>query len=92
MGNFGIGTITSAISFAIVVLFVPLGFVAVSSHSVPLMIAVGLAFVGALVAVGIVNATLSGIYTAALYQYAAEGTMGAGFSNDMVTNAFRPKG
>jgi hypothetical protein len=56
------------------------------------MIGVGVAFVACLTVLGIINATLSGIYTAALYQYAAEGTMGAGFSNDMVTNAFRPKG
>jgi hypothetical protein len=92
VGNFGIGTVTSAIGFAIVVLFLPLGVVAGSSGSVPLMICVGVAFVACLTVLGIINATLSGIYTAALYQYAAEGTMGAGFSNDMVTNAFRPKG
>ena len=40
----------------------------------------------------LVQAALQGIYSAALYRYAEEGTVGAGFSHTMVTNAFRVKG
>jgi hypothetical protein len=92
VGNFGIGSITTAIGFALTVLFIPLGIVAAGAHSVPLVVAVVVTYVSCLMVLGIVNATLSGIYTAALYRYAAEGSMGAGFSNEMVTAAFRPKG
>ena len=39
----------------------------------------------------LVNATLSGIYTAAVYRYAAEGDVSAGFEPEMVRDAFRPE-
>ena len=45
----------------------------------------------ALIAIGIVSSTLQGIYTAALYRYATEGTTGGLFDDDLVQNAFRRK-
>ena len=44
-----------------------------------------------LLGLALVGATLSGIYTAALYRYASEGQMGQGFAPGMVKEAFRPK-
>ena len=39
----------------------------------------------------LVQAALQGIYSAALYRYAAEGEAGGGFARDMVADAFRVK-
>jgi hypothetical protein len=43
------------------------------------------------VALGIVSSTLQGIYTAALYRYATEGSTGGMFDESIVQNAFRSK-
>ena len=50
-----------------------------------------LLFVLILVFMGLINSTLSGIYTAAVYRYAAEGEASGFFSEEMVRGAFRPK-
>jgi hypothetical protein len=44
------------------------------------------------VAIGVISSTLQGIFTAALYRYATEGSVGDFFSDDIVRNAFRSKG
>ena len=44
--------------------------------------------VAAIIAVG---AALKGIYTAALYRFAAEGSTSAFFPDDLIRNAFVPK-
>jgi hypothetical protein len=48
-------------------------------------------FILSLLMLSLLNATLSGIYTAALYRYAAEGDLSQGFEASMVEGAFRPK-
>ncbi|PKN84043.1 MAG: hypothetical protein CVU45_09150, partial [Chloroflexi bacterium HGW-Chloroflexi-7] len=40
--------------------------------------------------ISLINSTLTGIYTAAVYQYAATGEAGSFFESDAVQNAFRP--
>jgi hypothetical protein len=40
--------------------------------------------------ISLVNATLTGIYTAAVYQYASTGDAGSFFDTDAVKNAFQP--
>ncbi|HCS38545.1 MAG TPA: hypothetical protein DIW44_03035 [Anaerolineaceae bacterium] len=40
--------------------------------------------------ISLINSTLTGIYTAAVYQYAATGEAGSFFELDAVQNAFRP--
>jgi hypothetical protein len=45
----------------------------------------------ALVFLGLINSTLSGIYTAAVYQYAVTGETSSFFRQDLVQNAFRQK-
>ena len=45
----------------------------------------------ALLALGVISSTLSGIYSAAVYRYAAESEIGGGFSAEMSQSAFRPK-
>jgi hypothetical protein len=45
----------------------------------------------ALVVIGVISSTLQGIFTAALYRYATEGTTGDFFDESLVKNAFRQK-
>jgi hypothetical protein len=55
------------------------------------MVAVGVLLVVALLAIALVSAALGGVYTAAVYRYAAEGQTGAFFDSEMVRDAFRQK-
>jgi hypothetical protein len=58
---------------------------------VALIVAVVVIVVLALVFIGLINSTLSGIYTAAVYQYAMTGETGGFFRRDLVEGAFRQK-
>jgi hypothetical protein len=91
VGNFGVGTVTGLAGFALTVTFVPLVVLAAASTSPWLLgLTIG-AYVFSLMALALASATLSGIYTAAVYRYAAEGEVGEGFEPAMVEGAFRPK-
>lgn len=46
----------------------------------------------AVIAVGLVQAALQGVYSAALYRYATDGNVGEAFSGPLLKEAFRPKG
>jgi Family of unknown function (DUF6159) len=91
VGNFGVGAVTSLVGFGLTLIFVPLIVLAGTSGSTPLIIGTVVGFVASLMVLGLISATLSGIYTAALYRYAAEGTIGEGFASEMVERAFLPK-
>ena len=91
VGNFGVSAVISLAVFGLMIIFVPLVVLAASTERPPLIIATVGGFVVALLALSLVGATLSGIYTAALYRYASEGQMGEGFAPEMVKDAFRPK-
>lgn len=91
VGNFGVSAVLTLIGFGLTVLFVPLIMVAASTQKPPLVMGAVGGFVVCLLALALVGATLSGIYTAALYRYASEGQMGEGFAPEMVKEAFRPK-
>lgn len=91
IGNGGIGLV---FGFA-TVLFLLLGggliVAAVTTQSVALIVVTTvLVFVGFLLLV-LIQAALQGVYAAALYRYAAEGEAGAGFSHEIVADAFRVK-
>ena len=45
----------------------------------------------AALALGVISSTLTGIYSAAVYRFAAEGEVGGGFSAEMIESAFRTK-
>ena len=91
VGNFGIGTIFGLFFFfAILAGFIGIG-LAVVSESIALIVIVATLVVVVLVVLGILSSTLSGIYQAAVYQYAAEGKSEGYFSRDLVANAFRTK-
>ncbi len=90
-GNFAVSTVTGFVGFLTVLVFIPLTLVASASGSGAFLLAVIGLFALAMMALILINATLSGIYTAAVYRYAAEGVVGEGFDAAMVKEAFRPK-
>lgn len=91
IGGFSLGAITGLATFLLILVFVPMIILAVSAGSPVLIGLVIGGFVLSLLLLSLVNATLSGIYTAALYRYAAEGDLSQGFEASMVEGAFRPK-
>jgi hypothetical protein len=91
IGGFSLGAITGLVTFLLILVFVPMIFLAVSASSPVLIGLVIGGFVLSLLLLSLVNATLSGIYTAALYRYAAEGDLSQGFEASMVEGAFRSK-
>jgi hypothetical protein len=90
-GNFSVGVIFGLISFLIVLIAIPVMFLVISTESVALIVIAVVVFVLAFIIVGLINSTLSGIYIAAVYRYAAEGETGGFFDAEMVQGAFKPK-
>jgi hypothetical protein len=91
VGNLGMGAVFGLLAFVMFLVGIPLIVTAASTGSGILIALTVLAFVMALVLLGLVNSTLNGIYIAAVYRYAAEGEAGGFFSEEMVREAFRPK-
>lgn len=92
VGNAGMGAVFGLMTFGTVASGVALLIAAVAME-MPWLVAVvvGVGLVLTLVAISLVGATLGGIYSAALYRYAAEGDAGSFFSADMVKGAFSRK-
>jgi len=91
IGNFGVGLIFGLLAFLIILVGVPLIILAATTESVALIILAVAVLVLALVFLALINSTLSGIYTAAVYQYAVTGETSGYFRQDLVENAFRRK-
>jgi hypothetical protein len=90
-GNFSVGVIFGLLTFLVILICVPLIVLAAISESIALIILVVVVMVLLLVMLGLVNSTLSGIYIAAVYRYAAEGETGSYFDTEMVEGAFKQK-
>ena len=92
VGNFSIGAVFGLLGVAIVlVIGLPLVFIAASANAPALVVLFVLLIVLACIALGVVASTLQGIFTAALYRYATEGTSGGLFDDSLVKSAFRHK-
>ncbi len=90
-GNFGIGLVFGLAIFGVILTGGLATVFAISTGSTPLIIAViGCAVLG-IIALALIQSTLSGIYTAAVYRYAAKGETGGFFDESMVKNAFKVK-
>ncbi len=91
IGNVGVG-----LAFFLIYLLVGLVFAggiafAISLKNTAMMFTIGGLAVGVIVVLALIQASLSGIYSAALYRYAAEGQGGAGFETQALSQAFRAK-
>jgi len=93
VGNFGLGAIFGIVYFLLIVLGIG-GVVLLVLGGTPLwlIIPLALAVIAMLVLVSLVNSTLQGIYTAALYQYASGEAADIFFDNNIIEHAFREKG
>ena len=91
VGNFGIGTVFGLITFLMVILMIPAIILAAALQNVVLIIGVIVLFVMGFILLGLVNSALSGIYAAAVYNYAANGKTGEFFDPDIIKHAFRTK-
>jgi MFS family permease len=93
VGNFGIGGVFGLISIAYaLILGVPLGYLAFTLESPALFVVLVVLLVVGFVIVGLLSSTLSGIFAASVYRYAAEGASDAYIRPELVQNAFRSSG
>jgi hypothetical protein len=92
VANTGIGLVFTLLSMGVLlVIGVPLFALASATQSgVVVFLAIAL-IVLALVGLGLFGSALSGIFQAALYKYATEGSGGEYFDETLVENAFKPK-
>lgn len=94
IGNGGIGLAFGLLTVAVAVVGFGLAALSIGAFGggAALPVLLGVLTVLALIALGLVQAALSGIYSAALYRYATEGEAPAGFEGAMLSDAFRVKG
>ncbi len=92
VGNLSIGVFFGALTIAIILLIVaPSVYLSITFENPALLIVMGLLLIAALVLIGLISSTLSGIYAAAVYRFAAEGETGGYFQPELVQNAFMKK-
>ena len=91
VGNFSIGMIFFILGLLVCLLGMPIIVVAAMADSIIITGLVIVLFVLVLVTLGLLNATLSGIYSAAVYRYAMAGDTSGYFDEELVQNAFRRK-
>lgn len=90
VGNLGMGAFFGVVTLLILVIGIPVVVLtAIYAHSLALTISLGILVVLTLILVGLVNSTLNGIYTAAVYLYAVGGRSDGFFEAALVEKAFR---
>ena len=91
IGNVGMGAVFALLMFGVIAAGVLLIGAAVSVKSGALVaIAVAIMVFG-IVVLSLIQAALTGIYSAAIYRYAEEGVVGGGFDRALIADAFRVK-
>jgi len=91
VGGLSIGLFFGLLALAAVILGIA-AIVFVADTSPAASIAIVVLLVIALLAMGLISSTLGGIYSAAVYNYAVGGSTGEFFREDLIKNAFRPRG
>jgi len=92
VGNLSIGGVFGLLTFVVIVLIVaPSLYLMVTINNPVILVVMAILLVVSLVLIGLVNSTLSGIYAAAVYRFAAEGETGGYFKPELVQDAFRSK-
>jgi hypothetical protein len=91
IGNVGLGAAFGLMTFVAVLLGALLIGGAFALHSVPVIVVAVVVVVVALALLSLVQASLQGIYAAALYRYAEAGEGGAGFEPALLEGAFRAR-
>jgi hypothetical protein len=91
IGNVGLGTAFGLMTFLALLVGAVLIGGAVALHSLPAVVVAVVVVAVGLVLLSLVQASLQGIYAAALYRYAEAGEVGAGFDQALLESAFRAK-
>jgi hypothetical protein len=91
IGNGGIGLVMVLIMLAGLLVSVPVLVVGLNASSVPLAVLGGLLVVAVVILVSVFGAAMNGVFRTALYRYAVLGESPAGFSEDQIAGAFRPR-
>ena len=91
IGNGGIGVVFGLATLAVMLIGGGLPLATATNGVVPLAIVFGSITVLAVLAIALVQSALAGIYSAALYRYATEGSAPAGFDVGVLQEAFRVK-
>ena len=91
IGTAGLGVAFGLMTFCAMVFGVALLALAIALHSLVAIVAVVALVVTGLILLSLVQASLQGIYAAALFRYAEDGEAGAGFDAALLEGAFRPK-
>jgi len=90
-GNLGLGAFFGLVTFFVFLAFVPvIVLLAIQTENIVLVAVVAGVLAMVLIAISLIKGALSGIYTAAVYQFTETGKAGNFFTKDQVLNAFRP--
>ncbi len=91
IGNFGLGFVFGIANILLIIVFVPIIILAINTQSILLIASAVVIFIILIAVSGLVNSSLNGIYTAAVYQFASSGKSSTFFDDQMVVNAFSRK-
>ena len=91
IGNVGIGLAFGLLTILVVLAGMALVFLAISTHSVSVVVATVALCIAAVLTLAVIQGALHGIYSAAVYRYAEEGDAGIGFDKALVADAFKIK-
>lgn len=89
-GNVGIGLVFGLASFLVMLIGLCLALLTYSA-SAALAVTIGVATIVAMLGLGIYQSALTGVYSAALYRYSAEGQVSVGFDPGLLQSAFEKK-
>lgn len=89
-GNVGIGLVFGLASFLVMLIGLGLALLTYSA-SAALAVTIGVATIVAMLGLGIYQSALTGVYSAALYRYSAEGQVSMGFDPGLLQSAFEKK-
>jgi len=91
VGQVSLGAVQMLFMLPVFLAFIAAGFLSASAHSAWPAVAVGVFAVPYFILLAIIFSTLQQILLAAVYQYAAQGTVPAGFSRQLIESAFKSK-
>jgi hypothetical protein len=91
IGKGGIGLVFGMLTFAVLLVGAAIAVVSVNQGLTVLLVADLVLAGAAVLALALVQAALSGIYSAALYRYATEGNAPVGFDGVLLREAFQRK-
>lgn len=91
IGNAGIGLAFGLMTMLVVLATLALVYLSLSAHAPGLAVLFGVLGGIAVILLAVVQSALHGIYAAAVYRYAEEGTVGGGFDQALLADAFKLK-